>query len=122
ERYGERLDSTGKQLALGPVTTRELPESRAGTAAARMADEAGRLLQAVPSADAKVVALDVAGRQLSSEGFAQWLRSERDGGTKSVALLIGGPDGHGPDVLKAPCMRLSLGPMTLPHGLARIVL
>jgi 23S rRNA (pseudouridine1915-N3)-methyltransferase len=39
-----------------------------------------------------------------------------------MAFLIGGPDGHGPAVLAATSLRMSLGPMTLPHGLARIVL
>ena len=35
---------------------------------------------------------------------------------------MGGPDGHGETALEAAKLRLSLGAMTLPHGLARIVL
>ena len=37
-------------------------------------------------------------------------------------LRVGGPDGHADQALAAGKLRLSLGPMTLPHGLARIVL
>ncbi len=39
-----------------------------------------------------------------------------------MAFLIGGPDGHGSALLDAATLKLSLGAMTLPHGLARIVL
>ena len=47
----------------------------------------------------------------------------RDGGTQGVAFLIGGADGLGKDgVGQGGEACLSLGPMTLPHGLARIVL
>jgi 23S rRNA (pseudouridine1915-N3)-methyltransferase len=121
ERYAERMNAAGRSLALGPLVIRELPESRAATAAARMRDEAARLSVAAAPADVRV-ALDTGGRQLSSEGFAAWLRTRRDAGCKSVAFLIGGADGHGTDALDPADLKLSLGPMTLPHGLARIVL
>ena len=54
------------------------------------------------------------------EAFAALLAKLRDGGTEGVAFLIGGADGlpAGARTEKA----ISLGPMTLPHGLARIVL
>lgn len=121
QTYAKRLDETGRALALGPVALTELAEARAQTAAQRRADEAARVLQKAGD-DAVKVALDGAGRSLASDAFARWLAAERDGGTREVAFLIGGPDGHGDDVLKAARLRLSLGAMTLPHGLARIVL
>ena len=40
----------------------------------------------------------------------------------ALAFLIGGPDGHGEAALAQCHEQLSLGPMTLPHGLARVVL
>jgi 23S rRNA (pseudouridine1915-N3)-methyltransferase len=39
-----------------------------------------------------------------------------------LAFLIGGPDGLGEAARDGADLLLSLGPMTLPHGLARIVL
>jgi 23S rRNA (pseudouridine1915-N3)-methyltransferase len=36
--------------------------------------------------------------------------------------LLGGPDGHGSPVLEGCTLRLSLSRLTLPHGLARVVL
>lgn len=121
QTYAKRLDETGRALALGPLALHELAEGRAQTAAQRRADEAARVLQRAGQ-DSVKVALDGAGKTLTSEGFAAWLAAERDGGTREVAFLVGGPDGHGPDALHAARLKLSLGAMTLPHGLARIVL
>ncbi len=120
-RYAERFDAAGRALALGPLRLVELPESRAGSVAQRKADEAERLLKAAAGAELRIV-LDEGGKQLASETFARELARRRDGGTEAVAILIGGPDGHGPDVLASATLRLSLGAMTLPHGLARVVL
>jgi 23S rRNA (pseudouridine1915-N3)-methyltransferase len=121
DRYGERCTASGRSLGLGPVKLSEISESRAATAEKRKADEAERLLKSASAAEVKV-ALDGKGRALSSETFARWIAERRDNGAKAMAFLIGGPDGHGAAVLKAATLTLSLGPMTLPHGLARIVL
>jgi 23S rRNA (pseudouridine1915-N3)-methyltransferase len=121
QRYWTRLAGVGKQVGLGPLSLVETPEGRAGTATARRADEATRLLSAAGT-EAFLVALDEAGKGLTSRAFAELLARQRDAGTRSLAFLIGGPDGHGEAALDAAHLRLSLGPMTLPHGLARIVL
>ena len=57
------------------------------------------------------------GRKLSSEQFSAWLEERRQDG-RDVCFVIGGPKGL---ELEAD-MRLSLGRMTLPHQLARVVL
>ena len=121
ERYVERFDAAGCALKLGPLQISEIVESRAATGELRKADEAQRLLKGASGADL-TVALDGGGRALSSATFASWLAKERDAGARTTAFLIGGPDGHGEDALASAKLRLSLGPMTLPHGLARIVL
>jgi 23S rRNA (pseudouridine1915-N3)-methyltransferase len=63
------------------------------------------------------VLLSSEGRSFDSEGFAEWLEQRRRGG-RDLCFVIGGPKGL---ELQAD-MRLSLGPMTLPHQLARVVL
>ncbi len=67
------------------------------------------------------VALDPEARApASSLAFAAWL--ERRMGERPVAFVIGGAVGIAPD-LSAECdERLSLGPLTMPHQLARVVL
>jgi 23S rRNA (pseudouridine1915-N3)-methyltransferase len=57
------------------------------------------------------------GKSFDSEGFAEWLEEHRRDG-RDLCFVIGGPKGL---QLQAD-MRLSLGPMTLPHQLARVVL
>jgi 23S rRNA (pseudouridine1915-N3)-methyltransferase len=121
DRYVKRLGQAGRGVALAPAEVLETPEGRAETAAVRQADEAGRLLKLAASCDL-VVALDEGGRAMPSRSFAELLGRYRDQGTQSLALLIGGPDGHGAQVLAKANLKLSLGPMTLPHGLARIIL
>lgn len=121
DRYSERVKASGRALGLGPLSLSELPESRAQTAELRKADEAQRLLAAVKSAEARIV-LTETGKSLTSEGFAQFLAKQRDGGVSALAFLIGGPDGHGEAALNSATLKLSLGAMTLPHGLARVVL
>jgi 23S rRNA (pseudouridine1915-N3)-methyltransferase len=68
------------------------------------------------------VVLEPTGKSLTSEAFAAFLRDTRDGGAKTCLFLIGGPDGHGESVLTTASLKLSLGALTLPHGLARVVL
>lgn len=57
------------------------------------------------------------GRALDSIEFSDWLEERRRNG-REVCFVIGGPKGLELEV----DMRLSLGPMTLPHQLARVVL
>lgn len=121
ERYAKRFDAAGRSLGLGPLSLSEIGEARAATPDLRKADEAQRLLKAVADADV-VIALDEGGRSLASEAFARLVAQSRDNGAKTAAFLIGGPDGHGAEALKAAKLKLSLSAMTLPHGLARIVL
>jgi 23S rRNA (pseudouridine1915-N3)-methyltransferase len=63
------------------------------------------------------VLLDSDGEQFDSESFAGWLEERRRDG-RDVCFVIGGPKGL---ELQAD-LRLSMGPMTLPHQLARVVL
>lgn len=120
DRYVER-SALGKSLGIGPVREVEVPESRLAGVAERRMDETARLLKGCGDAPALVV-FDAKGRHLTSEQFAQWLATQRDGGVRHTALLIGGPDGHNPALLAKASLTLALGSMILPHGLARAVI
>lgn len=86
-----------------------------------MAEEGADILRALP-ARAHVVALELGGRQLSSEGLSAWFSQRMLDGGSDIAFVIGGSAGLAPEVLARADERLSLGPMTLPHQLARVVL
>lgn len=120
-RYQKRIDQTGRAVALGPLRIIELSEARHANAPQRKADEASRLFSAAGSAD-RCIALDETGQLMTSAAFAEVLRAARDDGTRETAFLIGGPDGHGEAALSSANLVLALGRMTLPHGLARVVL
>jgi 23S rRNA (pseudouridine1915-N3)-methyltransferase len=62
--------------------------------------------------------LDDRGTAYDSEAFARWLEERRQAG-RDVCFVVGGPYGT---QLERCDHRLSLGPMTLPHQLARVVL
>lgn len=81
-------------------------------------DEGRRVLAALPK-NAHVVALDVPGRPLSSEQLAQRMEHWRGQGRDLV--LIGGPEGHAADVVKSANESWSIGPLTLPHMLVRLI-
>ncbi len=68
---------------------------------------------------AVVVLLDAGGEEHDSVAFSRWLESHRQGG-RDVCFVVGGPYGIALD--GRVDHRLSLGPMTLPHQLARVVL
>ena len=119
--YLGRAEALGRKLGLSPLTAIEVPESKAQAVPGRLEAEAEALLAKVPSSH-KVICLAPTGDQLTSEAFARALAKFRDGGAQGLAFLIGGADGLGLAALFKADQVLSLGPMTLPHGLARIVL
>ena len=84
-----------------------------------MADEGARVLAALPKG-AHVVALDGRGKLHSSEQLAQRLEHWRGQG-RDLAFLIGGPEGHAPEALQRADEQWSLGALTLPHMLVRLL-
>jgi 23S rRNA (pseudouridine1915-N3)-methyltransferase len=95
---------------------------------AKMLSGRARVEQVEVSEDAQVerripprsyrVLLDVRGRTYDSVAFARWLEDRRRGG-RDVCFVIGGPYGT---ELERCDERLSFGPMTFPHQLARVML
>jgi 23S rRNA (pseudouridine1915-N3)-methyltransferase len=77
----------------------------------------GAIARRIPER-AFVCLLDAHGRSFSSEAFADWVEERRQGG-RDVCFVIGGPFGT---ALPGADFTLSLGAMTLPHLLARVVL
>jgi 23S rRNA (pseudouridine1915-N3)-methyltransferase len=84
-----------------------------------MQEEGQRVLGALPKSPL-VVTLDGRGKPWSSEQLAQRVEHWRASG-RDLAFLIGGPEGHAPDVLARADESWSLGPLTLPHMLVRLV-
>jgi len=99
----------------------EVELGRRGAGDVRRAVEVeGERMVAAAGPRAALVALQVDGRALSTGQLARWLE-ERARLGEPLAFCIGGPDGLAPAVDQRACLRWSLSPLTLPHGLARVV-
>jgi 23S rRNA (pseudouridine1915-N3)-methyltransferase len=68
------------------------------------------------------VLLDSRGKQMGSEGFAAWLGARRDEGMQHVIFAIGPASGWSDAARGRAKLLLSLGNLTLPHALARLVI
>ena len=116
--YAEYVKRLSRELPLELV---EISTKQRGSRdpARAIADEGQQMLAAIPKG-AHVIALDGRGKSWSSEELAAQLAQWRMQG-QDLALLIGGPDGLAPTALERAQQRWSLGPLTLPHPLVRIV-
>ena len=119
EGFAEYAKRLSRDLKLELVEIRPGARGKGRDEARAMAGEGAALLAALPR-DAHVVALDGRGTAWSSEQLAEQLSKWRMTG-RDLAFLIGGPDGHSRDVLQRAGQRWSLGPLTLPHMLVRLV-
>ena len=104
----------------------ELPESRLpenpspAEIAAGLEKEAETILARIPKSGWFCV-FTPEGKELSSEKFAEKMRDVKLSGKSSAIFLIGSSFGMAPKVKERADFRLSMGPMTFPHHLARIM-
>jgi 23S rRNA (pseudouridine1915-N3)-methyltransferase len=115
EAMDDYLRRLGRHVKVREIEVREA--ARAPTVEAQRSEEAGRLLARRP-AGSRLVALARLGTGWSSEELARrlgrWMQEARP-------VALGGSRGLAPDLLAAAGDRWSLGPLTLPHELARVV-
>ena len=106
----------------------ELPEvtvseKNAGPAVIEKAlEKEGKAILASVRKGAAIVALCVEGKLVSSEELADLIARQAVGGTGDMVFVIGSSHGLAPAVKQAAACRISLGRITLPHQLARLVL
>jgi len=124
ERYLSRARALGRSLGLRDIEVREVAEAKGTGAAERRRREADALLDIAAGLGAatRLVCLDEQGEAQPSEAFAAKLAGDLESGVALTLFLIGGPDGLDPDLLARADRRLSLGAMTWPHQLARVLL
>jgi 23S rRNA (pseudouridine1915-N3)-methyltransferase len=115
QEYANRLKGEYKmELVEIPLGSRS-----SGDTARAVAKEGERMLAALHG-NPYVVALQVSGKALSTEQLTKFLATRSHDG-RDVAFCIGGPEGLAAPVDARAELRWSLSPLTLPHGLARLV-
>ena len=118
--YAKRLGGYCK------FTLLELPESRLpenpspAEISAGLEKEADLIFSKLPK-NAWFCVFTPEGKLLSSEDFAKQLKSVKNAGKSSACFLIGSSFGMAPRVKQRADFKLSMGPMTFPHHLARIM-
>jgi 23S rRNA (pseudouridine1915-N3)-methyltransferase len=118
--WAELEDDYAKRISrLARFERATVTQSRARRAAERRRDEARALRGRIPDVRRAMV-LDTSGKSLDSERFAARLSAWREAG--EVCFVVGGPDGLDAGLIEEAGAVLALGPMTLPHDLALIVL
>ena len=113
--YADRMPREARMelIALKPAAR--------GAPLQRMLDAEGKRILAALPADCIRVVLDERGTLLSTMDLARRVARWRESG-RDVAFVVGGADGLAESVRKAANLVWSLSPLTLPHGLARVVL
>lgn len=96
------------------------PRTAGKTVEAMMAAEAERIRLALPKHGPRI-ALDEHGRDLTSIELATLIAQWKADGD-DVSFLIGGPDGLDPAIKAEARSRVRLSSLTLPHGMARVLL
>lgn len=94
--------------------------ARSGGDVRKAVDSEGQRMLAAAGERSGIVALQVCGRALDTVALARWLE-DRARTSEPLAFCIGGPDGLAAAVDARATLRWSLSPLTLPHGLARVV-
>ncbi len=115
--YAKRLP---REFSLQLVEIAAIKRSKNCNIAKIITKESDALLSAVPKGN-QIIALDVQGKQFSSEQFAKQLQEQQNNGM-DLSLLVGGPDGLSDACLQCCRQRWSLSLMTLPHPLVRVML
>ena len=83
--------------------------------------EGQRIIEKIPDRS-QVIALDLKGKQLTSENFAEKIDETMIYGTSQIAFIIGGSHGLSKEVLQKTDLKISFGKMTYPHQLMRLIL
>ena len=120
EAFDEYAKRMPRDLRIELIEVRPEPRTSGKPTARLLEAEAERIGRAVPRGAARV-ALDERGREFISAELARWLAAQRQGG-RDTAFLVGGADGLAPAAKNGAQLLLRLSAMTLPHGLARVLL
>lgn len=120
EAFDEYAKRMPRGLRMELIEIRPEPRSSGRSAAQLMEAEAARLSRAVPRGALRI-ALDERGRELTTADLARWLNARRQDG-RDIAFIVGGADGLDEGFKRGAETVLRLSAMTLPHGLARVLL
>ena len=118
--YQKRLSAFASFIEL---PEEKIEEKNASDAVVKKAlDKEGKAILSSVRKGAAIVAMCIEGKQISSDELAQFLADRANSGAGDVAFVIGSSHGLSDEVKKAAALKFSMGRITMPHQLARLVL
>ncbi len=115
-------DFAGRISHYAKIEIKAVKEKKGIADSDRARETEGKLQLESCSKSAFPVVLDPAGRQVSSEQFAELVGDWENQGKQVVSFIIGGPEGLSETVVKRADLVLSLSSMTFTHEMARLLL
>ena len=103
------------------IEVKDAKRSKRGDVSQWKAQEANHIRDALGSSS-YWIALDERGASWTSIHLSKKIEWAQNQSFSNLAFVIGGPDGLDPDLLASAPQKLALGPLTLPHELARLIL
>lgn len=82
----------------------------------------GEKILAKTKDNSHIIALEIEGKQLSSEDFSSYIEKQMNEGLSDITFIIGGSNGLSEEVLRRAHYKLSFSKMTFPHQLMRLIL
>ncbi|MDR1136527.1 MAG: 23S rRNA (pseudouridine(1915)-N(3))-methyltransferase RlmH [Clostridiales Family XIII bacterium] len=124
EAYGEYIKRLGKYCTPTTVEIKEtrVPDNPSPAEEVQVKDSEGKAIMKKIRQGSYVIALDVNGDQLSSEGLAGKLQALLLEGASNITFIIGGSLGLSEEIIKTADCRLSFSKMTFPHQMMRVIL
>lgn len=121
EEYIKRLKSYCK-LEMIQIKEAPLPKNASPADEEAVKNIEGKAILNKIKKKSYIIALDIPGKEFSSESFASNLSKIANDGNSKIVFIIGGSLGLSNEVLKQSNQRLSFSRMTFPHQLMRVIL
>ncbi|HQL35731.1 MAG TPA: 23S rRNA (pseudouridine(1915)-N(3))-methyltransferase RlmH [Bacillota bacterium] len=121
EEYSTRLSKYCK-LEIIEVPDEKAPENLSPAQELTVMQKEGQGILKYVKEDTYMIALAIQGKQMPSEGLADFINDLGIKGRSNITFVIGGSLGLSEEVLKRADFKLSFSPMTFPHQLMRVML
>lgn len=121
EEYAKRLSKYCK-FEIIEVADEKTPDKASPIEEEQIKEKEAQRILAKIKQDSYVCTLEIAGKELSSVEFADWIEKSAIGGRSQINFVIGGSLGLHSTVLARSDYALSFSRMTFPHQLMRVIL
>lgn len=121
DEYKKRI-SRFASLNIVELKDRDKPDKLSDTELDKIIDEESEEILTKIDEDSFVITLEIAGKLLTSEEFAEEIKNVSVRGYSKITLIIGGSNGFNKKVSSKADLKLSFGRMTMNHKLMRVVL